>query len=387
MTRPDTASMGDTYFFLSYAHSVPPSANTTPAMTDPWVKKFYEDLSAAVARHPHRDKRIDQGFYDGLLDPGADLKHLLTDALSAAHVFVPLYSPQYFSNGWAIGERASFLTRLTRLGPVEAALHILPVLWTPLPPWQSRTEVDDALAVVDGTPGVDKTSAYEQNGLRALCRLATYRDQYQAILAVLADRIVAVPKRHPLREPRAADLITDHKVEDRRATLVVTVVARGAGVGWHPYADQGHALPIADYVAATAERLGLPSRVIDLPEVVQTHRGPVVLLVDSSADGGAVRSAVRHLPRWTVPMVLPGSAEPGSPALREIGDILRAAQLHEVEPVRGVNQIARVVPLAVVQARKQYLEHLSRDGRKSRPRMSLRPGPVTDGQRGQEEDR
>lgn len=379
MTQP-----GDSYFFLSHARTPPMRGETAPPTMDYWVERFFADLSAAVARHPGRDRRIGQGSHDGLLDQETDLERRLIDALSAAQVFVPLYSPRYFSSGWALAERASFLARLDRLEPADAARHVLPVLWIPVPPWQHHAEVGDALGVLDTAPG--SAAVYRQHGLRELCKLAAYGEAYQSIVGMLADRIVAVPKTHPLRAPRAAELGsgTGHRVEDGQATLVVSVVApdagAGAGVRWHPYAGQGHTVPIADFVAATAERLGLPSRVVDVSAVAGSGGGPVVLLVDAAADGATVRAAVRDLPPWTVPLVLPAGGVPRE-AEGEIAGIFRSARLHEVDPAGDVrpdaevSEVERVVPIAVMQARRQFLDHRAKDGPLRRLRPSLRPKP------------
>ena len=85
------------------------------------------------------------GFFDGQVNLGADLRRTLTDALSLAHVFVPLYSPNYFRNAWALGERESFRSRLARLAVGRAERHVLPVLWMPLPSWEDRPETIQAL--------------------------------------------------------------------------------------------------------------------------------------------------------------------------------------------------------------------------------------------------
>ena len=61
MTWSDTPSPAgvvgqETYFFLSYAHSVPLSDAARPD-TDYWVGQFFHDLARAVRDHPRRAAR------------------------------------------------------------------------------------------------------------------------------------------------------------------------------------------------------------------------------------------------------------------------------------------------------------------------------------------
>ncbi|MFC0506761.1 TIR-like protein FxsC [Micromonospora costi] len=368
----------ETYFFLSYAHSVPLSAAARPD-TDYWVTRFFQDLNAAVQRGARRGD-LDIGFFDGLVAPGADLRQALTEALSLAHVFVPLYSPNYFSNAWAVGERASFRSRLDRLHRRDAARHVLPVLWIPLPPWDDRPEMAEALDLVNGAP------EYAENGLRALCKLSAYRRQYDDVLDALAERIIAVAETAPLRRSRAAPLTGAPTEDPDEPALVVAALTAADGRQWRPFAAR-HALTIADYVAATAQRLGLPTRVVEFGGARDRAPGsPTALLVDAGLGAAAVRDAVAGLPRWVVPLVVAG---PDDAAAEEIAGALRAARFPEVRPVRGVDDFEQCAPLLVIEARKQFLRHgplYPQDG-PSLPRPSLRPTDASDLRRPGEEDR
>src|SRR5258705_5774064 len=92
------------YFFLSYAHSPPPS-DDIQTDTDHWVRIFYEDLCAEVKRLAQPDTGMDIGFFDPLIPPGSDWKVHLARYLGAAEVFVPLYSPGYLNRAWPLSER------------------------------------------------------------------------------------------------------------------------------------------------------------------------------------------------------------------------------------------------------------------------------------------
>lgn len=341
----------ETYFFLSYAHSVPLSATPRPD-TDYWVSRFFQDLAAAVRRGATRTGDRDAGFFDGLVSPGADLRQTLTEALSLTHVFVPLHSPNYFRNAWALGERESFRSRLTRLAPARADRHLLPVLWLPLPSWGDRPETTRALDVVaDAGDRAD----YAENGLRALCKLSAYRRQYESVLAALAERIVAVTETQPLPRSRAATLASHPVADSDGPALVVTTLTDHAR--WRPYAGQ-HELAVADYVAATAERLGLPTRVVDLAQArALAPENPTVVLVDAAAGAAAARSVLEGLPRWVVPLVIAAGHERGEPAPESIAGTLQDAGFPRVLPARAIEEFERCAPLLVIEARKQFLRH------------------------------
>ncbi|MFG1780581.1 TIR-like protein FxsC [Micromonospora sp. NPDC049048] len=381
MTWPDPAPprapRRETYFFLSYAHSVPLSAAVRPD-TDYWVNRFFNDLATAVRHAATRGVDLDAGFFDGQVSPGADLRQTLTDALSLTHVFVPLHSPNYFRNAWALGERESFRSRLTRLAPAQAERHLLPVLWLPLPSWGDQPETTQALDLVRQP---DDRADYAENGLRALCKLGAYHDQYRRILTTLAQRIVTVAETQPLARSRAATL-SSHPVPDSDGpVLVVTALTDHAQ--WRPYAGQ-HELAVADYVAATAERLGLPTRVVGLATARALAPGcPTVVLVDASAGAAAARAALDGLPRWAVPLVIAADHARGESAPEEIAGTLQDAGFPRVLPARAIDEFERCAPLLVTEARKQFLRHGPVDppDGPATPKPSLRPshGPPASG--------
>ncbi|MGB2571911.1 TIR-like protein FxsC [Micromonospora citrea] len=387
MTWSDTSSTAapagrQTYFFLSYAHSVPLSAAVRPD-TDFWVNRFFQDLGAAVRRTARRTGELDVGFFDGLVDPGADLKRALTDALSVTHVFVPLYSPKYFSNPWALGERDSFHSRLRGLPPGRAARHVLPVLWLPLSPWEERPETAQALELARNP--ADRAD-YAENGLRALCKLSAYRRQYESVLAALAERVVAVAESDPLAPSRATTPASSTVVDGGDTPLVITTVTPH-GARWRPYGDQ-HALAVADYVAATAERLGLPTRVVEIAEArARAPESPTVVLVDASVDPDDARAAVDALPRWAVPLVIAPDGARGDSTPETIAGSLQDARFPQVLPVREIVEFERSAPQLVIEARKLFLRHGPVDppDGPAVPRPSLRPDGPSDAPRGKED--
>lgn len=372
---PRGASRRETYFFLSYAHSVPLSAGVRPD-TDYWVNRFFNDLATAVRHAATRSRDLDAGFFDGQVNPGADLRQTLTDALSLAHVFVPLHSPNYFRNAWALGERESFRSRLTRLTPAQAERHLVPVLWLPLP---SRGERPETTRALDLVPDAGDRADYAENGLRALCKLSAYHDLYRRVLEALAKQIVTVTETQPLARSRATTL-SSHPVPDSVGpALVVTTLTDHAR--WRPYAGQ-HELAVADHVAATAERLGLPTRVVDLAAArALAPRSPTVVLVDAATGAAAIRSALDDLPRWVVPLVIAAGHERGATAPESVSEALQAAGFPRVMPVRAIDEFERCTPLLVTEARKQFLRYGPVDPPDGpvTPRPSLRPARPFDG--------
>lgn len=321
-------------FFVSHAHAARLSGRT-----DPWVKKFFDDLDAAV-----RERLGDGGFYDALLDPGTDQKEQLAGAIGTAQVFVPLYSPQYFGNSWAAAELASFRSRLKFLGPREASRHVVPVVWVPPPPWEKRREIDEAFA------GAAKNTDYLANGMRALAMLSVYRQSYLDMVTGFAERITAVARDYPL-EPSPAEPVTPAATASDRPALVVSLISRGAPGAWQ-FPD--HDLPVGEYVTQVAQRLGVPAHVVPANELLnRTLNRPCVLLIEAGVDPEIVRRAVRGLPRWVIAQVVASASAETS----VLTGILRTAGLPAVIPVHSVADFERNVPLLVTEARKQYLRH------------------------------
>lgn len=364
-----------TYFFLSYAHS-PPVGDEARTDTDAWVSVFFRDLSDHVARYARSASGLDIGFIDQQIPLGSDWKAVLAEALGAAEVFVPLYSPGYFSKSWPMGERESFRERLVASGVAEPARRVTPVLWIPFPSWEEPAEVGEALEI-----GGHSTE-YAENGMRALCMLASYRDAYLVVLDRLARRIVEIAERNPLGPSRAPNLdeVANRVRTDTAfvvAVLAPTVTSRPAGRKARGYADRSRlwqpfgerqALPVADHAASTAERLGLPTRIADLDDARELlGRYPAVLLVDpwalaDPAAAAVLRDTLTTLPDWVVPMVVADRDDPqytarGAGLADEVMTMLSASGVPRAELVGQVKEFVEVMPALVTEARRQYLKN------------------------------
>jgi FxsC-like protein len=295
-------------------------------------------------------------------------------------------------------ERASFLQRLADAvpAPPEPTRHIVPVLWIPLPAWDRIPERAAALDIGHGVP------AYAENGLRALCMLASYRKQYRIILRRLAQRIVEVAQTTPL--PPAPTLTITELAETpptetaatpfvvgvlapTRASLPPHRTASGYGVtprSWRPYA-QAQQLPIAEYAANVAERLGLPTRIVDTSEDLgYLDNCPGVLLIDpwvaAGQDGAGALSVISgHLHQWVTPLLVadeddPQYAESGAALDGQVTDRLHEIGAHRVRQSLKAEQFVQLMPSLVSEARRQYLKHapvfLPKGPQRNRPRIT-----------------
>ncbi|MGW3603998.1 TIR-like protein FxsC [Micromonospora sp. NPDC005161] len=369
--RRKAADLG-TYFFLSYAHSAPPQG--AQADTDVWVGKFFADLTDEVTRQAKPVAGMRIGFFDQHIPLGADWKAALAEALGAAEVFVPLYSPGYFSRPWALGEQESFRARLAAAGPARAAAgHLTPVLWIPFPPWETHPELDGALDLGRDVP------EYAENGLRALCMLASYRTQYELLLSRLAGRIVHTAERRPLGPSRAPGLDEVTRPAPADPDFVVAVLAptrdrlpvdrdpagyAASGRLWRPYGSRQE-LPAAEYAASTAERLGLSARTADFAQAAGLlDRRPAVLLVDpwivTAPDAlGTVEGLLHGLREWVVPLVVTDDDDAQDTArwATEVTELLHDAGLPQVKRACTMREFVDLMPALVTEARRQFLKH------------------------------
>ncbi|HKT03237.1 MAG TPA: FxsC protein [Rugosimonospora sp.] len=166
-------------YFVSYARGD----------DDSYVAKFRRDLSEAVQDRGRRDRALPNGWPSGSGDTPA-----------TCQAFVALCSPRYFLSDRCGREWSTFTRRLDRYhretGRTPASL--IPVVW-------AGTRLLDAARDVPGWQ--DATSPpFAEHELRQLIRLHSRRQDYEDVVAALADRILAVAREHHLPpEPPAAD--------------------------------------------------------------------------------------------------------------------------------------------------------------------------------------
>jgi FxsC-like protein len=391
------------YFFLSYAHS-PPLEGYPEADPDQLVREFFVDLVAAVERHTSRRSGSMPGFFDQEIPVDSNWKEALSQALSAAEVFVPLYSPRYVAGAWPGREWACFRQRMETAGLPDPEQRFLPVLWTPLPDAQDPPGLREALALGPDDPD------YAENGLRALLKIRPYRESYEAVVSQLAERIVRVADESPL-EPSAVPDIDKVESEFRpKAQLAVFAVKVAApttrtvasdhdpsGYGasspdWRPFPQQE--LPLAEYAKQVVERFDFKVHVSGIEAVGDKDtRRPGIILIDpwfiDDREGRLVlESAVSQLPRWVLPLVVSDELSDGRTAelAEQVRAMLSAAGALHTEwsrrAARGVHSLddfVSIMPELVGEAERQYLRHGSGRVRprpsKGRPRLGATAQP------------
>jgi FxsC-like protein len=382
------------YFFLSYARS-DPLAGQPRQDPDHLVERFFRDLTAAVQDRASRAAETVSGFFDQRLPVGSDLKQSIAQALSAAQVFVPLYSVSYLANSWPGREFTCFKWRMELAGRVNAAPRLVPVLWAPLP------GVSDPPGLADA-PAVSAVPDYAENGLRRLLTLQPYHDLYLAVVSQIAKQIVDLAERDPVEpvEPsQVPDIETVPSAFSPDAPLAIfniQVAAPTAGHGavpgggsygdspldWRPFA--GQELPLVEYARQIARRFDFDARVsVARPAADPARQRPGIIIIDPAfAADERNLSTLRSLagfPRWVLPLVVLG--EPDNPRTQQLASKVRAVLKDEDLPTesarrgaRGVDsldQFRSIFPVLVAEAERQYMRH--RSGRVPTPRSTGRP--------------
>ena len=255
------------FFFLSYARTPrqDPSDSTDP---DRWVYKLYRDLCEIIL---HLTNTQRAGYMDREIRVGTDWPRDLATALATCRVFVPLYSPRYFTSEYCGKEWYSFVSRALN------SAAIVPALWV---------SVDQ-----DRMPDVAKTiqfnhhelgQRYGNEGFYAIMKVARYRHDYQLAVLRLAQRIVDVANRTQIRPDSPIDYSTvesafgigaDQRMPGRQMKLTVVAPDRGSLPGgrkpdyygatpcaWNPY-HPATSQPIADYAAEIVRHLGYQATV------------------------------------------------------------------------------------------------------------------------------
>jgi FxsC-like protein len=400
------------YFFLSYARSDPLAGNPDEDPNEP-VETFFADLSAAVRRHASADGAGVAGFLDREMPPGSDWKQFITRALSAAQVFVPLYSVGYLANSWPGRELTCFKERVKVAGGLDPIRRLVPVLWAPLAGVKYPPGLREAL---DSVTEPD----YADNGLWALLRLQPYHELYRAMVDRMGAQIVEIAERDPI-EPVEPEQVGDIEkapsafpTERRLPVFRIEVAAptttnapkssdpRAYGDSswdWRPFAEQE--LSLAEYARLVTERFDFDVRVGEAGlagDLVGRRPGIIVIdpqFIADQAGREALAEVAAKLPRWVLPLVVVDRPEDTrTQKLAEgVFDILSKAKALPTESARrgahGVDSLdafVTIVPVLVAEAGKQYLRRSSRvlsPRPARRPRWGQserpdRPGPAQD---------
>ncbi|MDX3613694.1 TIR-like protein FxsC [Streptomyces europaeiscabiei] len=180
------------YFFLSYAHTPSGPDNGDP---DHWVYTLYKDLCADILAITDLPAGTPPGFMDREMRSGEGWPVRLSDNLAHCRVFVPLYSPRYFSSEACGREWFAFSDRIRQARDAGAGdiPAIVPVLW-------SRVGMDRLPESVRHLQ-VERNAfgeRYLDHGIYGLIKLKRLRDEYDETVFMLAQRIVEVAEESPL---------------------------------------------------------------------------------------------------------------------------------------------------------------------------------------------
>ncbi|MFJ3770793.1 TIR-like protein FxsC [Streptomyces sp. NPDC090075] len=195
----DRAPDNRPYFFLSYAHTPP----WGPDSGDPdhWVRVLFNDLCSHIMALTDLPAGSPAGFMDRQMRSGEGWPEKLSQNLATCRVFVPLFSPRYFTSEMCGREWYAFHERMlhaksTGAAPVSA---MVPALWTRV----DFGELPDSVRHIH----VENSSSggrYLTNGIYGLIKLNRLRDEYEETVFALAERIVqaAHETRLPPGRPR-----------------------------------------------------------------------------------------------------------------------------------------------------------------------------------------
>jgi FxsC-like protein len=248
------------YFFLSYAH--------TPQKA--WVEKLYEDICSEILERTTLPIHVDAGFIDRQGIPlGGDWREEVGRALATCRVFVPLYSPRYFTRRECGIEWHAFAQRILdhRAREPSTPTPIVPAIWTPV----RHADIPDAARPIQMNHA-DLGADYAREGFYTLIKNNLYREEYVTAVQRLAQHIIRAAET-PLRPcqvrdlgpPRNAfDMPARQGPADRRLTVVVAAPSSdqlpdgrseefygASAVEWNPF-HPGSRQPIGEYAAGVA---------------------------------------------------------------------------------------------------------------------------------------
>lgn len=247
-------------FFLSYAH--------TPEQG--WVKRLFQDLSNEILERTTFPLGP-VGFMDSSAIPlGSDWRDEVWGALANCRVFVPLYSPRYFTREECGKEWHAFAQRQLdhRAHNHADTSAIVPALWTPVRP-DDLPDVARRIQANQASFG----PVYTEEGLYTLIKNSTYQHEYVSAVQRLAQRIIEVAERSRLEpcdprslgQPRNVFETTGRRAAaDRRLTIIVAapttaqlparrdaVYYGSSCLAWNPYHPHSRQ-SLADYAAGVA---------------------------------------------------------------------------------------------------------------------------------------
>jgi FxsC-like protein len=317
-------SRASPYFFLSYAHN-PPRKGDDP---DRWVHQLYRDLCDDII-NISAASADSVGFMDREMQSGTEWQRKVSDALGNCRVFVPLYSPRYFTSEWCGREWYAFsrrtLEHAARNG--NATPTIIPALWASVDVAR-LPEVAQNIQFDHRAFGLH----YSQEGFYGIMKLGRYRTDYKKAVLQLARKIVEVAEGTRI-EPMQFDELgalpssfgTKGESENDRPRIRITVAAPDrqtlpfgreplyygpSARDWKPFHPEA-GLPLVNYAAQLASCLGFQATVSTLDgelNIADVSGEPGLFLVDAwgtlgTAERQRLQELDQHAESWVSIMV------------------------------------------------------------------------------------
>lgn len=281
---------------------------------DQYLKRFYEDLGAAV--------RVQTGDVDPVgwmdqqrIDVGEQWYQVLFNQLQTAPVMVALYSPTYFQRPvcgqeWGVFHLRQQAFREQFQKPDYTPPVIIPVLWAPedrVTPMLPKVAAD-----VQYKHG-DFDDLYGTEGLRFLMRQSRHRDRRRDFIDKLADKIVEAGKialpRAPVTWQQVPDVFrsgpepvpTGTRIGPMYVKFVYVAATRreweearvkagrdgyqASALEWHPYHPE-----VQDAIALMAQEVTTSRRMLyqDIPFEPTSGSGLVRALEEAERNGNII---------------------------------------------------------------------------------------------------
>ena len=349
------------------------------------------------------------GFMDRELRPGHDWPRRITEALATCRVFIPLYSPRYFSSESCGKEWYAFHRRQVE-HEANGGRHpeaIIPVLWVPVP--------DDRLPRVARSLQFDHHrlgEVYARSGFSQLIRINQYADDYRLALHILADYMVRVAGGNP---PATTDPLDFNSLdcafgsEERKRSnnrcLRITVVTDefyrlpaipvsrvveyykpNAPTQWNPYRPDSK-IALAEYTANLVRGMGLVPEVQWFddarPAAPVADIEPEIMLVDPwptlDDDRSERLQSYLALPRPWIQVMVPWSTADTQTVLNErlLRDTVAKALLLTGPPtgpsLPSLETFGNALPKTINTVLRNYLRQAEprppSGARRTRPRL------------------
>ncbi|MER6084502.1 TIR-like protein FxsC [Streptomyces sp. NPDC001833] len=386
-------------FFLSYART--PQWGPDSGDPDHWVRVLFDDLCSRIMALTDLPAGSPVGFMDRETPSGEGWPEKLSENLATCRVFVPLFSPRYFSSEMCGREWYAFHERMlnARTTGTATAPAVVPVLWTRV----DMRELPDSVRHIH-VEGALWGRRYLSTGIYGLIKLSRLRDEYDETVFGLAERIVQAAREAPLPPGRPREYETTPSAFRPRGTdprhIRLTVAAptedsvpehRDArpygddAPDWNPYPTES--------TRALSAHAGELIRSLDHQVTVAAfddenpagERQPGILLVDQWAlSDEECRSRLRtfdaHARPW-VSVIVPRSradlqnhGQDGRRLAEELEQVLptllerarRGGTAIAVDGVPTLKSFTRVLPEVVAYATRQFLKNAE---------VRLPPGP------------